>query len=251
MPSLCMNSYSDRPRTSWRRCVRTASEHTHASSSRGRIPVGQSRRLSAGTHNQGVWPVAPDVLFPVPWIGARQTAQREQPRHEAEIGLRFARLDELINLAQRGGMVPSLCRHYPPARDDARQRAGHVADGHKPANWSRGAAHCSKIKIDTPIFSAHHTRAKSLHATGNPRGWRTHARCSISRTWHGCSILRRRAEATARAASADRYEPLSVGAALHRSVRGPPIDQLIESGKGARYPLRRFPGSYPLAGAGD
>ena len=59
------------------------------------------------------------------------------------------------------------------------------------------------------------------------------------------------AEATARAASADRYEPLSVGAALHRSVRGPPIDQLIEAGKGAGYPLRRFLGSYPLAGAGD
>ena len=59
------------------------------------------------------------------------------------------------------------------------------------------------------------------------------------------------AEATALAASADRYEPLSVGAALHRNVRGPPLDQLIESGKGAGYSLRRFPGSYPLAGAGD
>ena len=59
------------------------------------------------------------------------------------------------------------------------------------------------------------------------------------------------AEATALAASADRYEPLSVGAALHRNVRGPPLDQFIESGKGAGYPLRRFPGSYPLAGVGD
>ena len=65
---------------------------------------------SARRHHQGVRPVAPDVLFPVPWIGARQTAQREQPRHEAEIGVGLARFDELIDLVQCGEVMPRLQR---------------------------------------------------------------------------------------------------------------------------------------------
>ena len=44
MPSLCMNSYSDRQRTSSRRCVLTASVQTHARE-------GQPRRVSTGLHD--------------------------------------------------------------------------------------------------------------------------------------------------------------------------------------------------------
>ena len=35
-----MNSYNDRPSTSSRDCVRTASVHIHARSKRGRLPKG-------------------------------------------------------------------------------------------------------------------------------------------------------------------------------------------------------------------
>ena len=50
------------------------------------------------------------------------------------------------------------------------------------------------------------------------------------------------AEATALAASADRYEPLSVGAALHRNVRGPPSTSLSSRGRALDTPYGDFQG---------
>ena len=46
------------------------------------------------------WAVASDVLKPVAWVGARQAAQREQPRHEADLRIGFARLHELRHLVE-------------------------------------------------------------------------------------------------------------------------------------------------------
>ena len=73
------------------------------------------------------------------------TTQREQPRHKAKFGFAFAGLDELIYLAQRGEVVPSLRRHCPPAPLEARQRAGQIAAGNAPVSfmWHRLFSHAS------------------------------------------------------------------------------------------------------------
>ena len=60
---------------------------------------GQLHARARSGHGERVRPIAPDVLKPGFWVRARQGAQGEQPRHEAEIGVRLARLDELIDLA--------------------------------------------------------------------------------------------------------------------------------------------------------
>ena len=81
---------------------------------------------------------------------------------------RVARADELRHLVESGEVVPRLGRGVVGGQDaTARQfnNPGHAADGHEPADWSRGAAHRSRIRIDTPVFSARHTRVKSLHNT--------------------------------------------------------------------------------------
>ena len=88
---------------------------------------------AAGRHVEHIRAITPDVFFPVAWVGARQGAQRHQPRHEPEIGLRFAGLDELRHLAQRGEVVPRPRGHGAPAPLDARQPYGHLTDRHEPA----------------------------------------------------------------------------------------------------------------------
>ena len=86
-------------------------------------------------------------------VTAQQTAQCEQPRHEVEIGLRFAGLDELIDLLQCGEVVPGLGRDGGQAAT-ARQvdRRGHIAEGHEPADGSRRVAHRSRRR--TNVLSA-------------------------------------------------------------------------------------------------
>ena len=49
-------------------------------------------------HDELVGAVAPDIPIPVAGVGARQRAQRHQPRHETPVGVRFAGLDKLIHL---------------------------------------------------------------------------------------------------------------------------------------------------------
>ena len=80
-PTSRMNAESDAPKTSSRLCVRTASEQTQAYNKRGMLPYG-SFALPVCGHVERVRSVAPDVLKPLLRIGTRQTAQREQPRHE-------------------------------------------------------------------------------------------------------------------------------------------------------------------------
>ena len=43
-------------------------------------------------------------------VGARQAAQCQQPRHEAEIGFRFACRDKLVHLIGQGEVVQRLRR---------------------------------------------------------------------------------------------------------------------------------------------
>ena len=115
-----MNSYNDRPSTSSRCCVRTASVQTHAKSRRGRFPNGSRAGSPPACMINLYGAVSPDVLHPLFRVRARQTTQREQPRHKPKFGFAFAGLDELIHLAQRGEVVPSLRRHCPPAPLEAR-----------------------------------------------------------------------------------------------------------------------------------
>ena len=55
---------------------------------------------------------APDTLvfFVVAGVGAGQAAQCHHPRHEAEIGVRFAGRDELVYLVGLGEVVQRLGR---------------------------------------------------------------------------------------------------------------------------------------------
>ena len=101
------------------------------------VPKREPCRVAPRLHDQLVWAVSPDVLHPLFWVRARQTTQREQPRHKPKFWLAFAGLDELIHLAQRGEVVPSLRRHYPPAPREARQRAGQLAEGNDPVSFTR------------------------------------------------------------------------------------------------------------------
>ena len=43
-------------------------------------------------------------------VAAGQGAQRQQPRHEAKIGVRFAGTDKLVHLIEAGEVVPRLGR---------------------------------------------------------------------------------------------------------------------------------------------
>ena len=43
---------------------------------------------------------------PVAGVGAGQAAQRQQPRHETEIGVRFAGPDQLVDLIGEGEAPP-------------------------------------------------------------------------------------------------------------------------------------------------
>ena len=61
-----------------------------------------------GGHPQRIWPVATDILKPVAGVGARQAAQRHQPRHEAYVGIVFAGLNQLVHLVEAGEVVSRL-----------------------------------------------------------------------------------------------------------------------------------------------
>ena len=107
-----MNSESEFPRTSTRLWVRTASVHTQASNRRGRLPKGSllsgSRRIIPSVYG----PLTRLVLKPVAGVGAGQGAQRHHPRHEAQIGVRFAGLDKLVHLIGLGEVVQRLGRGF-------------------------------------------------------------------------------------------------------------------------------------------
>ena len=60
--------------------------------------------------------------MPVARIGAGQGTQRHHPRHEAEIGGRFAGPDQLVHLIGLGEMVPRLGRGLEGFHSAARTR---------------------------------------------------------------------------------------------------------------------------------
>ena len=101
-----MNAESESSSTSTGLCVRTASVVTQARSKRGRGTVGQLRRACA-THNECVRTVAANVLQAIiAGVGARQAAQREQPRNVAELRIGFAHADELRHLIETSEVTP-------------------------------------------------------------------------------------------------------------------------------------------------
>ena len=77
-------------------------------------------------HVERVWPVDALELVPIFWVGARQRAERKQPRHEAHIWVRVARGDELRHLVE----LREVSRLASPRRLDGfgRQR-GKIAVG--------------------------------------------------------------------------------------------------------------------------
>ena len=71
----------------------------------GNVAVGQLRRTRA-THDERVRTVAANVLRSVAGVGARQAAQREQPRDVAELRIGFAHADELRHLIETSEVTP-------------------------------------------------------------------------------------------------------------------------------------------------
>ena len=99
MPTFRMNSESESPRMSSGDCVRTASVHTPRQQQTRQGAVGQFV-AAASHHVERVRPVDALELVPVFGVGARQRAEREQPRHETQIRVRVARGDELRHLVE-------------------------------------------------------------------------------------------------------------------------------------------------------
>ena len=121
-----------------RDCVRTASVQTHARSKPRPGAVGQLV-IPAGNHDQLVGTVDALVLKPVAGVGARQTTQREQPRHETHLGVRVARGDELVDLVELREVSASLGRAFSArGRRDVWQvdTGDQLADGHEPSSFT-------------------------------------------------------------------------------------------------------------------
>ena len=106
-----MNSESERPRTSSRDWVRTASVETQASKQAGQVAIGELI-TEACDHSQREGAIRPFVLKLVAGVAAGQAAQRHRPRHETKIGVRFAGPDKLIHLVEAGEVVQRLGRGF-------------------------------------------------------------------------------------------------------------------------------------------
>ena len=99
-----MNSESERPRTSSRLWVRTASVETQATTN-GEVAKGELVS-AAGDHVEREGAVLSLVLKAVAGVGAGQGAQRHHSRHETEIRVRFAGPDQLVYLIGEGEAPP-------------------------------------------------------------------------------------------------------------------------------------------------
>ena len=64
------------------------------------------------THDQSIGAISAYILFPVAGISAGQAAQRQQPCHEAQIGVRFTGPNKLVHLVGLGEVVPRLGRGF-------------------------------------------------------------------------------------------------------------------------------------------
>ena len=118
-----MNSASERPRTSSRLWVRTASVETQANNKRGEVAKGELVS-AAGDHVKREGAVLSLVLKAVAGVGAGQGAQRHRPRHEASFGVRFAGRDKLVHLIGEGEASPRRWWGFAERLD----RAGQIGD---------------------------------------------------------------------------------------------------------------------------
>ena len=98
------------------------------------------------------------VLFPVAGVGAGQTAQGHHPRHEAEIGVRFAGRDELVHLIGKSEAPPRLGRGFAERLD----RAGQIGQGF--GNRNQLAASVSH-GFYSPMFPRQKTAGGGASAT--------------------------------------------------------------------------------------
>ena len=164
MPTFRMNSESESPRMRSGDCVRTASVHTHASSRRGQGAVGEFV-AATGHHVERVRPIDALEIVPVFWVGARQRAEREQPRHEAQLGVRFARGDELRHLVE----LREVSRLASPRRLDGfgRQRGKIAVGGRRHLECLLSASGAMGINRRAQTFVRVHFRSESIPRPAN------------------------------------------------------------------------------------
>ena len=134
IPSVRMNSESDAPRTSMRDWVRTASVEIQARIRRGQVAEGEFVATASG-HIERIRAVGALIPNPVAGVGAGQAAQRHHPRHETEIGVRFAGRNKQVHLIGLGEVVPRLGRGF---ADRWHRRV--IQAGDDLADWNQPAA---------------------------------------------------------------------------------------------------------------
>ena len=140
-----MNSYNDRPSTSSRvlRPYRFGADPRQEQTRQ--VAVGQLV-VNPGGNGERVRPVASDVSKLRAGITARQTAQREQPRHEAKIGVGFARLNELVDLVETGEVVQRLGRGWRQGATVGQlDRPGDIVEGNESAALVAAMIFCALI----------------------------------------------------------------------------------------------------------
>ena len=67
-------------------------------------------RLGGHSHDSGRYPIHAFVLIPVSGVAPGQGAERQQPRHEAPVGVRFAGAHQRVYLIEAGVVVNCLGR---------------------------------------------------------------------------------------------------------------------------------------------
>ena len=67
-------------------------------------------------HDELVWAIDPLVLIAASRVGARQTAQRQQPPYVTNFQVRLASPNKLIDLIEAGVVVPRLGRYQRECR---------------------------------------------------------------------------------------------------------------------------------------
>ena len=72
-----------------------------------------------------------ESIPPVAGVGAGQRAERQEPRHEAQIGVRFAGRNKLIHLIGLGEVVARLGRSFAECLHRPVQAAGGFPDGNQ------------------------------------------------------------------------------------------------------------------------
>ena len=85
--------------------------------------------------------------MPVAGVGAGQAAQHHHPRHEAEIGVRFAGSDKLVHLIGNGEASPRLGRGFAERLDGATQIGQDFGNGNQLATLTLHALFSHRTQI--------------------------------------------------------------------------------------------------------